>query len=757
MLCAQSMMGLMVIAGPAPAQDTRIELRYDLRPGDHLTYRQQLDREMRSDEGEFLVHAEWVSHVLVVASDVDGMDIGIQRNRLSAELVRYRENGKDRLDRERKNYAEQLKAWPAAFAEANRITPIGLPLLPWSAAREYRSEILFAIHEVEGLAGSAVRTGDTWRGTNVLDFTFRVVGSERVKDADCLRIEGKSSLEGIQLILWFCPSTGVLTKLEFQGSMPASPVKERLTIELTERRRDEAVQSWLSRPDLREGALEAIAICRQPPVEIPSLYALLDPADPTAARRILGLAYRLRSQTVPVERLAKLFDSDDALLRRLVIRCLETAPTSAAHPIIARALEDSDRFVAASALAWCRARLPAGEAERLTTAKQILGAWQVIADQPLPRPSDQRLSSAVAGIRAGKTDPTWSCSTAGGPAEALRVQIAPPAAPGTTVRPMSTAAFRGWPYVIHVPEDYRGDEPFPLLVYLSGGPGRAVAGALDARSTLNRTGYIVVFPQAQQAWWTETTARLVESLVEEVEREHNIDPNRIYVAGSSNGGSGAFYFAAAWPHRIAAVVSLMGAGLYAPAQQPPLPMNMAHVPLLFVHGDRDPVVPVGSTTDTVERLRQVWRAAPTETRILKGREHDIALDRDDGLTEPFLAKYVRDPYPRHVRFQADSTALPRHYWVELVEKKEGTAEVEGEIRDDNSIRLTARNVARIRLLLRRELLPGGAGTPIRVTVNGKNVFEGPLAEDCGLLQSSWIESADPFLAYSMVIDVPIPR
>ena len=46
----------------------------------------------------------------------------------------------------------------------------------------------------------------------------------------------------------------------------------------------------------------------------------------------------------------------------------------------------------------------------------------------------------------------------------------------------------------------------------------------------------------------------------DVLQRYNIDRDRIYLTGFSNGGTGALYFATLWPQRFAAVVSLMGAG-----------------------------------------------------------------------------------------------------------------------------------------------------------------------------------------------------
>jgi hypothetical protein len=60
--------------------------------------------------------------------------------------------------------------------------------------------------------------------------------------------------------------------------------------------------------------------------------------------------------------------------------------------------------------------------------------------------------------------------------------------------------------------------------------------------------------------------------------------------------------------------------------------------------------------------------------------------------------------------------------------------------------LRTRNVKRLRLRLRRELLSGAPA--LRVRLDGREVFSGPLEEDCALLLRSWGETGDPFLAHA---------
>ena len=110
---------------------------------------------------------------------------------------------------------------------------------------------------------------------------------------------------------------------------------------------------------------------------------------------------------------------------------------------------------------------------------------------------------------------------------------------------------------------------------------------------------------------------------------------------------------------------------------------------------------------------------------------------------------MRDPFRRVVSLRAPSLDYGRQRWIQIVEKTGGVAEADARIDDDNSIHATTRNVRKLKLLLRRELLPRDG--PIRVVVNGREVFAGDLTENPVLLQESWTATNDPYLAYAMEV------
>jgi len=120
------------------------------------------------------------------------------------------------------------------------------------------------------------------------------------------------------------------------------------------------------------------------------------------------------------------------------------------------------------------------------------------------------------------------------------------------------------PYILHVPKDYRGDRPFPLIIYLSGGAGLAIDAVNSSEDVIAPTGYLALYPQTGDMWWNDDIRQKFASLFDETLDTLNVDRQRIYITGFSNGGTGALYYATFWPKRFAAVVTMMGAGVCMP-------------------------------------------------------------------------------------------------------------------------------------------------------------------------------------------------
>ena len=671
-------------------------LRYDLRPGDHLVYRQRLERGVRSATVDSQSVAEWESHLLVLAERGGSWRIGIQRNRTRGDLLRYREDGRDRLEPERRAFAEALAKRGTAFAEASWVTPSGAALLPWAAVREATSERLPLFHEVEPLPAAAVSPGASFVSPGLVGLPMKATGHEATAGEECVRLEGAGA--GLAVRHWHCPGSGTLGRLEYEAEY-AGPggalVREQYRLERTSLSRGETVAAWLRGPTTSRGALVALAATDRLDFAPEALYALLEGADPDVTRLVLAVAWRHRLAPPPAEALSRLAASPAPRVAALASRFLAPPPAA------------PDALVRLARAVRSGGELPAG-------GPPVAAGW-------------------------GR--------------QALLAQRAPGQVPGTTLRLMRTERFRGRPYVLHVPDDYRGDEPFPLVVVLGGGPGRAIPTAQNARSSIEGRGALVAFPQANGMWWEEEPAAAVEALFAELLADLDVDTDRVTLTGFSNGGTGSILYAARAPDRFAAVASLMGGGLAFFDREAPLDAaSIARLPFLFVHGTRDDVIPAWASERTVKAIRKANAGAVAELHLLPDRPHDVVYGREEGLVFPFLERHVRDPFPKRVALRTRTLDRPRAFWLEVLDKSGGAAEIDGVV-EGQAITLRTKNVKRLRLRLRPELVDLAA--PVRVTIDGQEAFSGPIAGSPGLLLRSWRETGDPQLAHSAEIALDV--
>jgi len=310
---------------------------------------------------------------------------------------------------------------------------------------------------------------------------------------------------------------------------------------------------------------------------------------------------------------------------------------------------------------------------------------------------------------------------------------------------------RAIPYLLRVPLTYREDRPAPLLVYLSGGAGFAIDGVNSAENIVSETDYLVLYPQAAAYWWTPEVARRFDAVLHDVFERYNVDRDRIYLTGFSNGGTGALYFATLWPHRFAAVVSLMGEGQCNEEVKAGLP-NLGNLPLLFVHGENDPRITPDCSTTTHAALTDLHPAIKPELKILPHRAHDIALDSDDGLALAFFKNKLRNPFPREVNVALSDSLAARGSWVEILDGKPGKSNVEARVKADNTVEIHSHDVKGLRLHLRPELLPKPGN--VRIVWNGKKMFNGPLRDVCALPAEP--TARDPKLDVTDTRDLDLP-
>ncbi len=175
-------------------------------------------------------------------------------------------------------------------------------------------------------------------------------------------------------------------------------------------------------------------------------------------------------------------------------------------------------------------------------------------------------------------------------------------------------------YLLYVPAMYDGSEPVPLVLNFHGYTSNALEQMFygDFRPIADTAGFLLVHPQGTlfngNAHWnvggwtvgsTVDDVGFTKALIDTLAVHYNIDLERVYATGMSNGGYMSFLLACQLSDRIAAIASVTGS-------MTPETWNdcapLRPVPVLQIHGDSDGVVPYGGApwTKPIEEVIQFW-------------------------------------------------------------------------------------------------------------------------------------------------------
>ncbi len=184
---------------------------------------------------------------------------------------------------------------------------------------------------------------------------------------------------------------------------------------------------------------------------------------------------------------------------------------------------------------------------------------------------------------------------------------APSTAPSTATL-ASTSAPAARPYELHIPAGWDHTHPAPLVLFFHGygGRGATAAGQIQLQAFADAKGFVLATPDGTvdaqgSRFWNATDAccdlqgRGVDDvayakwILDDVASQLPIDPKRVYAVGHSNGGFMALRLACDLSTRIAAAVSLAGAGWKDDTKcRPKQPVSV-----LQIHGDADGTVHYG--------------------------------------------------------------------------------------------------------------------------------------------------------------------
>ena len=307
----------------------------------------------------------------------------------------------------------------------------------------------------------------------------------------------------------------------------------------------------------------------------------------------------------------------------------------------------------------------------------------------------------------------------------------------------------------------KGEKPkdgYPVFIYLHGSGPRENEWATGLRlARMFQDGpsmYIV--PQIPQEgewyrWWQRSKQWAWEKILRILLSMPEVDKNRIYVFGISEGGYGSQRLASFYADYWAAAGPMAGGE---PLVNAPVE-NIGNVPFSFLTGDKDYMFYRHLLTKTTgEKLDSMQRIYPNEYKhrveLIPDKGHSI----DYTPTTPWLAQHKRNAQPRHFIWEnLEMDGLKRNAFYNLQVLKEDNAfrtQYEFTANADNCIDLKVDAVKYnttwkdprwgIDMLFSKDLTPAQHGhlriflsdqlvdlnQKVTIRINGKEVFNGKI-------------------------------
>ena len=253
---------------------------------------------------------------------------------------------------------------------------------------------------------------------------------------------------------------------------------------------------------------------------------------------------------------------------------------------------------------------------------------------------------------------------------------------------------------------------------------------------------------AWNLWHQAHIDPLFDRMIEAYVTCRGVDPNKVYLLGYSAGGDGVYQVAPRFADRLAA--ASMMAGHPNEAQ----PLGLRNLPFAMFAGGDDAAYDRNKVTakwgDQLDKLQQTDPEGYVHrVTIYPGMGH--WMERRDAEALPWMAQFVRKPWPDRVVWYQDDVVHTRFYWlsvapVHAVKGSTVVAEVDGQ-----TIRLYTGEVPEVTLRLRDALVD--LDRPVQVELNGETVFRGFVSRTLEAVRTSLAERADPAVAATALLTV----
>lgn len=334
-------------------------------------------------------------------------------------------------------------------------------------------------------------------------------------------------------------------------------------------------------------------------------------------------------------------------------------------------------------------------------------------------------------------------------------------------------------------------EGYPLFLYLhgSGNPENEWANGYKFGTSFEDGPSVYFVPKIPNTgdyyrWWQKSKQWAWEKLLRQAYLNEDIDPNRIYFFGISEGGYGSQRLASFYADYLAGAGPMAGGE---PLKNAPVE-NCRNIAFNFRTGADDTGFFRNTLTQyTADAFASLQRQYPDgfvhHIELIPGYGHGI----DYTKTTPWLAKYTRNPHPKHVLWECfDMDGISRKGFYNLYVEEDPRGLVSYRVYymmdiEENNIELTVKrtsyrcteskdgiemafkkshtelNKGKVRIYLNSELVD--LTKPVTVRANGKLLFQGMVQPTLQDMANSLATFYDPERIFpaSVLVDMTAPE
>jgi hypothetical protein len=234
------------------------------------------------------------------------------------------------------------------------------------------------------------------------------------------------------------------------------------------------------------------------------------------------------------------------------------------------------------------------------------------------------------------------------------------------------------PYVVYIPKGYDCKKKTPLVIYLHGGVStkefheKPVEYAEQNYFTEfgKENDWIVVYPMGnnETAWWNLAGINNLKTQIRKLKSQYNIDDNKIYISGFSDGGSGSFHRALKAPDDFATFYPLNGMISVGSAvtQIPVYLPNFKNSSVYAVNTDEDGLYPAKEMRKFVELSLEANADIFYKEYWGIGHSFDYAHDELPILFENMKTK-TRDIFSPEIYWETSMLEYGKCDWLQILE------------------------------------------------------------------------------------------